>query len=117
MHGILLSSGQDGKGTIDENTYYRGTVIADAMAAVEINGGSFTAKSNGAFYDELYKATVTFKNVPESWSGTYTVGYKLMNDLGEVSFNPENTLPFTLSIARPEIVSFIETQSCIEGKI
>ena len=59
---------------------------------------------------------LTHANVPESWSGTYAVGYELMNDLGEVSFNPENTLPFTLSVIRPEIISFIETQSCIEGE-
>ncbi len=68
------------------------------------------------FYDELYKATVTFKNVPESWSGKYSLGYKLMNDLGTVSFNSENTLPFTVSVTRPDIISFIETQSCIEGE-
>ncbi len=83
----------------------------------ELTGCEYITSHRGmGFYDELYKASVTFKNVPESWSGKYSVGYRLMNDLGTVSFNPENTLPFTLSVARPEIISFIETQSCIEGE-
>ncbi len=83
----------------------------------ELTGCEYITSHKGlGFYNELYKASVTFKNVPESWSGKYSVGYRLMNDLGEVSFNPENTLPFTLSVTRPEIISFIETQSCIEGE-
>ena len=36
-----------GVGTNDRNTYYRGTVIADVMGYVEINGGTFTAISHG----------------------------------------------------------------------
>ena len=83
----------------------------------QLTGCEYVTSHRGlGFYDELYKASVTFKNVPESWSGTYAVGYKLMNDLGEISFNPENTLPFTFSVTRPNIISFIETQSCIEGE-
>ncbi len=66
-------------------------------------------------YNELCKATVTFKNVPDSWSGKYSVGYKLENDLGKVSFNPENTISFTLSQIKPNIIRFIKPQSCIEG--
>lgn len=84
---------------------------------VELTGCEYVTSHIGiGFYDELYKASVTFKNVPESWAGTYAVGYELMNDLGEVSFNPENTLPFTFSPIKPDIISFIETQSCIEGE-
>ena len=83
----------------------------------ELTGSEYITSHKGlGFYDELYKATITFKNVPDSWSGKYSVGYKLENDLGKVSFNPENTLPFTFSVTRPEIISFIETQSCIEGE-
>jgi len=83
----------------------------------ELKGCEYVTSHKGlGFYNELYKASVTFKNVPESWSGSYSVGYRLMNDLGEVSFNPENTLPFTFSVTRPDIISFIETQSCVEGE-
>lgn len=41
-----------GVGTIDQNTYYRGTVIADAFGQgnIVINGGKFVAKSNGRYY-------------------------------------------------------------------
>jgi len=75
-----------------------------------------TSHKGIGFYDELYKATVTFKNVPASWSGTYSVGYRLMNDLGEVSFNPENTIPFKLTTKKPLVTQLIETQSCKEGE-
>lgn len=67
-------------------------------------------------YNELCKASVTFKNVPDSWSGKYSVGYKLENDLGEVSFNPENTIGFTFSPIKPKINWFLIPQSCIEGE-
>ncbi len=80
-------------------------------------GCEYTTSHKGiGFYDELYKATVTFRNVPESWSGKYSVGYKLMNDLGTVSFNPENTLPFTFSPIKPNIIWFLTPQSCTEGE-
>ena len=82
----------------------------------ELTGCEYSTSHKGlGFYKELYKASVTFKNVPESWSGKYSVGYRLKNNLGEVSFNPENTLPFTVSVTKPNIIRFIKPQSCTEG--
>lgn len=82
----------------------------------ELTGCEYVTTHKGlGLYNELCKATVTFKNVPDSWSGKYSVGYKLENDLGKVSFNPENTISFTVSVTRPNIIRFIKPQSCIEG--
>lgn len=82
----------------------------------DLTGCEYVTTHKGlGLYNELCKATVTFKNVPDSWSGKYSVGYKLENDLGKVSFNPENTISFTVSVTRPNIIRFIKPQSCIEG--
>ena len=42
-----------GVGTINQNTYYRGTVIADTFGQgnIVINGGKFVAKSDGKYYN------------------------------------------------------------------
>ena len=64
----------------------------------------------------LYSASVLFKNVDASWAGKYAVGYALENSLGKVNFDPENTIPFTLAVIKPEIISSIEAQSCKEGE-
>ena len=40
-----------GRGTNNKNTFYRGTVIADEVSNVEINGGTFKAKSDGKVRD------------------------------------------------------------------
>ena len=64
----------------------------------------------------LYSASVLFKNVDASWAGKYAVGYALENSLGKVNFDPENTISFTLSVIKPEIISSIEAQSCKEGE-
>lgn len=74
-----------------------------------------TSHKGLGFYDELYKASITFKNVPESLSGKYSVGYVLENDLGKVSFNPDNTIEFKFSPIKPNINWFLTPQSCIEG--
>ena len=64
----------------------------------------------------LYKATITFKNVPESWSGKYKLGYRMSNSIGKVSFDSENTIAFVMTEKKPQVSTFIETQSCMEGE-
>ena len=44
-----------GKGTLDPSYDYRGTVIADDLKAVEINGGIFTANGEGWMSDYVNK--------------------------------------------------------------
>ncbi len=63
----------------------------------------------------LHAASVMFKNADESWAGKYAVGYRLENGLGEVAFQPDNTVPFTLAVVRPTVLNLIETQTCAEG--
>ena len=83
----------------------------------ELTGCEYATSHKGlGLYNELCKASVTFKNVPESWSGKYSVGYELKNNLGKVSFNPDNTIGFTFSPIKPNIIWFLTPQSCIEGE-
>lgn len=64
----------------------------------------------------VYKTTVTFKNMPESAARSVSVGYEMRNNLGKVSFNPENTLPFTLKVIKPEITQELKSQKCVDGE-
>lgn len=64
----------------------------------------------------IYKTTVTFKNVPESAARSVSTGYEMRNALGKVSYNPENTVPFTLKVIKPEITQELEPQQCIDGE-
>ncbi|MBE6678182.1 MAG: hypothetical protein E7597_05250 [Ruminococcaceae bacterium] len=64
----------------------------------------------------VYRAVVTFKNVPESISGKYSVGYSVENALGNVAFSMDNTVPFTLLVEIPAVTEMLKGDSCTEGE-
>jgi len=72
--------------------------------------------SHRSYRSGMHQASLLFRHVDESWAGTYCVGYQLENTLGKISFDPEQTLPFTLSVTRPDVRTYIETQSCPLGE-
>ncbi|MBQ3544117.1 MAG: hypothetical protein IJA34_03860 [Lachnospiraceae bacterium] len=78
-------------------------------------GVDYTVKHQ-KFANHLYRAMVTFKNVPESVNKNYSVGYSLKNNLGTVDFIPDNTLLFEFIEVKPEITQVLESQSCFSGE-
>ncbi len=67
------------------------------------------------FSNNLYKATVTFKNVPAGIADTYKLGYSVKNSLGTLAYSEDNALPFSLERVKPTISSFIKSVGCYEG--
>ncbi|MBP3339448.1 MAG: hypothetical protein J6L69_08595 [Lachnospiraceae bacterium] len=59
----------------------------------ELTGCEYELKKT-AFPSKMFNSTVTFKNADERWANRYYVGYKLTNSVGEIAFNPDNTVPF-----------------------
>ena len=59
----------------------------------ELTGCEYELKKT-AFPSKMFNSTVTFKNAKETWANNYYVGYKLTNSVGEIAFNPDNTVPF-----------------------
>ncbi|MBR6593992.1 MAG: dockerin type I repeat-containing protein [Clostridia bacterium] len=55
----------------------------------------------------VYRAVVTFKNVPESFSGKYSVGYSVSNSLGKVNFTPDNAVPFECLPELPAVTQML----------
>ena len=64
----------------------------------------------------VYRAVVTFKNVPESFSGQYSVGYSVSNALGKVNFSPDNVVPFECIPELPTVTEVLMGNACFEGK-
>ncbi len=67
-------------------------------------------------FGDVYRAVVTFKNVSESISGKYSVGYSVENAIGKINFNPDNVVPFELLQDAPFVNECIEYDSCFEGE-
>ncbi len=67
------------------------------------------------FSDDIYRATVTFKNVPASVANTYKLGYSVKNALGTVAYSEDNAIPFSLEVVKPTITSFIKSVSGYDG--
>lgn len=67
------------------------------------------------FSNNLYKATVTFKNVPASVANKYKLGYAVENVLGKIAYSEDNALPFTIEVVKPTITSFVKSVSGYEG--
>jgi len=67
------------------------------------------------FSNDIYRATVTFKNVPASIANTYKLGYSVKNALGTIAYSEDNALPFTLEVVKPTITSFVKSVGCYEG--
>jgi len=67
------------------------------------------------FTDDIYRATVTFKNVPESIADTYKLGYSVKNALGTIAYSEDNALPFTLEVVKPTVTAFIKSVSGYDG--
>lgn len=67
------------------------------------------------FFEDLYRATVTFKNVPSSVANTYKLGYSVTNSLGKISYSEDNAIPFSLETLKPAITSFVKSVSGYEG--
>ena len=67
------------------------------------------------FSENLYRATVTFKNVPASVANTYKLGYSVKNALGTIAYSEDNALPFSLEVVKPTITSFIKSVSGYDG--
>ena len=64
----------------------------------------------------VYRAVVTFKNVPESLSGKYSVGYSVSNALGKVNFSPDNVVPFECLPELPTVTETLTGNICNEGE-
>ena len=64
----------------------------------------------------VYRAVVTFKNVPESISRGYSVGYSVENVVGKVNFSPDNVVPFELLLDAPLVNECIAEDNCFEGE-
>ncbi|MBR6594101.1 MAG: dockerin type I repeat-containing protein [Clostridia bacterium] len=67
------------------------------------------------FRDNLYRVTVTFKNVPISLADKYKLGYSVSNSLGKVAWNEANAIPFTLETVKPTVTAFVKSVSGYEG--
>ncbi len=63
----------------------------------------------------VYRAVVTFKNVPESISGKYSVGYSVSNALGKVNFSLDNVVPFECLPELPTVTETLTGDICNEG--
>ncbi len=63
----------------------------------------------------VYRAVVTFKNVPESFSGQYSVGYSVSNALGKVNFSLDNVVPFECLPELPTVTETLTGDICNEG--
>ena len=59
----------------------------------ELTGCEYELKKT-AFPSKMFNSTVTFKNAKETWANYYYVGYQLTNSVGEIAFNPDNTVAF-----------------------
>ena len=64
----------------------------------------------------VYRAVVTFKNVPESLSGKYSVGYSVSNALGKVNFSPDNVVSFKCLPELPTVTETLAGNICNEGE-
>ncbi len=64
----------------------------------------------------VYRAVVTFKNVPESISGKYSVGYSASNALGKVNFSSDNVVPFEGLPELPTVTETLTGNICNEGE-
>jgi len=67
------------------------------------------------FADDIYRATVTFKNVPSSVADKYKLGYSVTNSLGKISYSEDNAIPFSLETLKPTITSFVKSVSGYDG--
>ena len=64
----------------------------------------------------VYRAVVTFKNVPESFSDQYSVGYSVSNALGKVNFSLDNVVPFECLPELPTVTETLTGDICNEGE-
>ncbi len=64
----------------------------------------------------VYRAVVTFKNVPESFSSKYSIGYSVSNALGKVNFSPDNVVPFECLPELPTVTETLTGNICNEGE-
>ena len=115
----------------DAKFYLKGDIFERVTWTVMYRGGSTTEfytleefkAATGIDYDTSfkffggsYRAVVTFKNVPESVSRGYSVGYSVENALGNVAFSMDNTVPFTLLVEIPAVTEMLKGGSCTEGE-
>lgn len=67
------------------------------------------------FRDNLYRAAITFKNVPAGFANKYKLGYSVSNALGKIAWSEANSLPFTLETVKPTVTALAKSVSGYEG--
>ncbi|MBR5309196.1 MAG: immunoglobulin domain-containing protein [Clostridia bacterium] len=83
----------------------------------EATGCEYTERVNKLLRNNTYETTVVFYDVTEAFVRSYSVGYELSNKLGKIDFSPDNALPFTKKIEKPEItVDISPNEACYEGE-
>ena len=74
-------------------------------------------RRNKLLKGNIYETYLHIFDATESVIRSYSVGYELKNRIGTVSFSPDNVLPFTKKIEKPEITQDVSAREiCYEGE-
>ena len=74
-------------------------------------------RRNKLLKGNIYETYLHIFDATESVIRSYSIGYELKNRIGTVSFSPDNVLPFTKKIEKPEITRDVSAREiCYEGE-